>query len=75
MKDFFKYFKITILIPILIFVAIGIYLGIKNYNNTWTIEDGHFKSIYEDYDDCINNNLGTKTNDICDDKNKVKYLN
>ena len=68
MESFLKFFKRTVLIIILVFAVIGIYLGIKNYNKTWTIEDGHFKSIYDDYDDCKMNNYGTGTTDICDDK-------
>ena len=74
MESFLKFFKRTVLIIILIFVVIGIYLGTKNYNKTWTIEDGHFKSIYDDYNDCKMNNYGTGTTDICDDKNQVKYI-
>ena len=73
MESFLKFFKRTFIILILVFIAIGVCLGIKSYNDTWTIEDGHFKSIYDDYDDCMMNNMGTGTTDICDDKNQVKY--
>ena len=75
MKEILKFIRNTLLIIFAIFIIVGICFGIKNYNKTWTIEDKHFKSIYKDYDDCMNNNLGTGTTDICKDKKKVKYKN
>lgn len=72
---FLKYIKNIFLVILLLFIAISIYLAIKAYNNTWTIENNHFKSIYDDYDDCMKNNSGTGTTDICKNKNKVKYKN
>lgn len=75
MESFLKFFKRTVLIIILILVVIGIYLGTKNYNKTWTIEDGHFKAIYDDYEDCKLNTMGTGTSDMCDDEKQVKYKN
>ena len=73
MESFLKFFKRTFIILILVFITIGVCLGIKSYNDTWTIEDGHFKSVYDDYDDCKKTTLGTGTTEICDDENQVKY--
>lgn len=75
MESIFKIIKNTFLIIIVLFIIICIYLASKAYNNTWTIEDNHFKSVYDDYDDCIKSRLGTATTDICKDKNKVKFKN
>ena len=75
MQSFLNSFTKTFLFLILFFVVIVVYLGIKNYNNTWTIEGGNFKAIYDDYDECKMNNYGTGTTDICDDKKQVKYKN
>lgn len=75
MKSLLKFIRNSFVVIIVIFVIVGIILGIKSYNDTWTIDKGHFKAVYDDYDDCILNNLGTGTTEQCDDKNQVKYIN
>lgn len=75
MKSFFKFFKNSILIIVLGFGAIATYCAINAYNKTWTIEDNHFKAIYDDYEDCKLNTMGTGTSDMCDDEKQVKYKN
>lgn len=79
MKNIIEYlaegFAMAIGIFIIIFVVVGVFSAKDAHNKTWTIEDGKFKSIYDDYEDCFRTNLGTQTTDICDDENKVIYKN
>ena len=75
METIYKIFKNTLIVFILLFLLIAGYCSYKAYNNTWTIDDGHVKYIYDDYDDCFMNHLGTKTTDICKDEEKVIFKN
>lgn len=75
MKELFKFVRNSLLVIFLIFIVVGVFLAIKAYNNTWTIEDNHFKTVYDSYDDCMKTNLGTGTTSICDDEKQVKYKN
>ncbi len=60
-------------IVITIIVVLGIIQACKSHDNTWTIEDGHFKTIYDDFDECFRDNLGTGTTDKCYDDNRILY--
>lgn len=43
------------------------------HGDTWTIDNGKFKSIYDNREDCIKENLGTGTTEMCDDETQVIY--
>ena len=70
-----KGFKLSIIIFVLLFILFGTISAYKSYGKTWIIKDNKFKSVYKDYNDCIKNNLGTKTTKICNNKDKVYYIN
>ena len=74
-ENAFNGIKIAIFIVIGLFVGIGAVCAYNAYDKTWTIEDKQFKQIYDDYDDCIRNNMGTGTTEICDDESEVIYKN
>ena len=67
-------YKLLISLIVIFFLVVGTVCACDAYGDTWTI-DGGFKSIYDDYDDCIRNNLGTGTTEICNDEKQVKYRN
>ena len=69
-----KGLKLSIIIFVLFFITFGTISAYKSYGKTWIIKDNKFKSVYKNYDDCIKNNLGTKTTKICKNKNKVYYI-
>ena len=65
----------VVLFLLVLFIIVGISCAYDGYNESWTIEDHHFKIIYEDYHECFIENMGTNTTEICDDKNQVIYKN
>jgi len=69
-----KGLKLSIIIFVLFFIIFGTISAYKSYGKTWIIKDNKFKSVYNNYDDCMKNNLGTKTTKICKNKNKVYYI-
>ena len=70
-----KGLKLSIILFVLFFIIFGTISAYKSYGKTWIIKDNKFKSVYNNYDDCMKNNLGTKTTIICKNKNKVYYIN
>ncbi len=68
-------FKIGFFLIIILVIVLGIVCSCDAFGNTWTIEDGHFKSIYDDLDECLKTNSGTATTDKCYDNTKVIYKN
>jgi len=69
-----KGLKLSIILFVLFFIIFGTISAYKSYGKTWIIKDNKFKSVYNNYDDCMKNNLGTKTTKICKNKNKVYYI-
>ena len=69
-----KGLKLSIIIFVLFFIIFGTISAYNSYGKTWVFKDNKFKSVYKNYDDCIKNNLGTKTTKICKNKNKVYYI-
>lgn len=58
-----------------IFIIIAIICACKAFGNTWTIDDDGFKVIYDDREECLLENYGTGTTEMCDDKTQVIYRN
>ena len=69
-----KGLKLSIILFVLFFIIFGTISAYNSYGKTWIIKDNKFKSVYKNYDDCIKNNLGTKTTEICKNKDKVYYV-
>lgn len=70
-----KGITLAIIIFVVGFIIIAIFCARDAYGNTWTIDNGKFKEIYDDRDDCIKTNLGTGTTEKCDDESQVIYKN
>lgn len=70
-----RIFKVGFFLVIILVIILGIVCSCDAFGNTWTIEDGHFKTIYDDLDECLKTNLGTSTTDTCYDSTKVIYKN
>ena len=73
LNECIKSIQTGIAIMVVLFLIVGIYCACNAHGNTWDIEDGHFKSIYDNRDDCIKSNLGTGTTEMCDDETQVIY--
>lgn len=73
LETYFKSIKTWITIIIVLFIAIATYCAYNAYNDTWIIEDGHFKTIYDNRNDCINSNPGSDGTEMCDDETQVIY--
>ena len=73
LNECFKSIQTGIAIIVVLFLIVGIYCASNAYGNTWDIEDGNFKSIYDNRDDCIKSNLGMGTTEMCDDETQVIY--
>ena len=67
--------RIQILLITAIFIVIGIICAYNAFGNTWTIQDGHFKEVYDNKEECLKSNLGTRTTDKCYDDKQVIYKN
>ena len=65
-----KVFVIGLKIFIILFIILAFICSCEAYGNTWTIDDGKFKSVYRDREECIRMN-GNKA--ICDDESQVMY--
>lgn len=74
-ENAFKGIKLAVLIGVVLFIVIGAVCAYNAYGDTWTIENNQFKEVYDDYDDCMRNNLGTGTTDKCNDDSQVIYKN
>ena len=57
---------------VILFVILAFICACDAYGDTWTIDDGKFKSIYDDRKDCLRmNEIGDQS--ICDDESQVMY--
>ena len=70
---YYKIVQSVILGIVILFIIVGIHCAIDAYGDTWTIDDGKFKSIYDNKEDCMRNKIGTGTSDVCDDETQVIY--
>lgn len=77
LSKFISGYFLGIALVIIIIIIMVISAGSKTYNDTWTIESGKFKSIYDDREECIKDNmwLGLDSDEMCDDDSKVIYRN
>lgn len=74
-NEFGKGIQIGFKIIVILFIVVAVVCSCNAFGNTWTIDDGGFKSVYDDRDECIKENLGTGTTEICDDEEQVIYKN
>ena len=65
----------VVTIAALLLIVVAISCAIDAHGKTWTIDDGHFKSIYDDKEECIMSNLGVGRAEICDDETQVMFRN
>ena len=70
-----KGFQIGVALIVITVVVIGIICACNAFGNTWTIQDGHFKEIYDNQEECLRTNFGTRTTDKCYDDKQVIYKN
>lgn len=70
-----KLFLLGIKVVVLIFIIIGFICACEAHGKTWDIADGKYKTIYDNREDCIRANSGTKTTERCYDNNSVIYKN
>lgn len=75
LDDCVRWSQVGISLLILLIIILGITCACDAFGNTWTIEDGHFKEVYDNIDECKKSNLGTGTTDKCYDDNQVIYKN
>jgi len=75
LDDCVRWSQVGISLLILLIIILGIICACDAFGNTWTIEDGHFKEVYDNIDECKKSNLGTGTTDKCYDDNQVIYKN
>lgn len=75
LDDCVRWSQVGISLLILLIIILGIICACDAFGNTWTIEDGHFKEVYDNIDECKKSNLGTGTIDKCYDDNQVIYKN
>lgn len=66
---------IVLKIIIILFIIMAVICACSAHDKTWTIDDGKFKMIYDDKEECIKSNLGVGKAEICDDSNQVIYRN
>lgn len=74
-NKFISGYFIGIAIVIILIIILAVVAGSKTYDDTWTIEDGKFKSIYADREECVKDNmwLGLDSAEMCDDDSQVIY--
>ena len=70
-----KIFFLGIKLFILLFIILAFICACEAYGDTWTIDKGKFKSVYENREKCIKENLGIRTTETCYDEEKVIYKN
>ncbi len=68
-----KGIQIAIILFVTAFVVLGGICACNAYGNTWTVQDGKYKEVYDNREECIKTNLMTSSTEKCDDSEQVIY--
>ncbi len=70
-----KGFQLAIILFVITFIVVGTICACNAYGDTWTVQNGKYKEVYNNREECIKTNLMTGTTKKCDDSKQVIYKN